>query len=190
MAELTADLDPIYARTPTECDEGQVLTRVDDAWICQVAVPSGAVMYFPGDCPAGWDRYVAAMGRTVVGTPLEGTDEGTVGEPWEDLGRNLLTDVPAHAHTVDPPAQGSTLAGRHTHETFFYNDDFNGVGGFGLGLVRDAHATSANRRRLRTTSEGDHFHVIDIPAFASSTAGIESIDITTPYVQLTPCQAP
>jgi len=61
---------------------------------------AGLIAAFSGSCPSGWTEYTAARGRTIVGTPSGGTDEGTVGTALTDLGTRTITDVPAHTHDI------------------------------------------------------------------------------------------
>ena len=79
-------------------------------------VPSGMIAFFPGACPSGWAEYTALRGRLIIGTPLSGTDAGTVGTALGNLSPRTITDVPAHFHSIDPPATVSgTESADHTH---------------------------------------------------------------------------
>lgn len=174
------------APEPPTCAAGRVLAWEEGAWTCRVAVPVGMVMYFPGPCPVGFEAYVEAEGRLIVGTPAEGTNEATRGEALADLGPLLLTEVPAHAHEVDPPGVGTSTDGGHVHGMDFYNDDYDGCcDKTKRGLENDGGRLYSQR----TLPAGNHRHDVDIPAFDSAITGIDAVDITPPYVQLTACQA-
>ncbi|MBU1500158.1 hypothetical protein KKE48_04810, partial [Patescibacteria group bacterium] len=83
-----------------------------------VEIFSGMIAPFAGACPTGWTEYTAARGRTVVGTPLSGTNAGTVGTALTNLGTRTITNVPSHSHRVRLLANfadggGNTVAGAY-----------------------------------------------------------------------------
>ncbi|TRZ64715.1 MAG: hypothetical protein D4Q79_00995 [Spirochaetia bacterium] len=139
-------------------------------------VPSGAVMFFNlANCPSGWTEYTAARGRTVVGTPSGGTNTGTTGTALTDLANRTITDVPAHSHSVNPPATATDSQGAHTHS------------GGAAGGMDTSGSGSAPTVVTTTGSAGAHTHTVDIAAFNSASTGVASVDVTMPYIQLRAC---
>jgi hypothetical protein len=137
---------------------------------------------FAGSCPTGWSEYTAARGRTVVGTPLSGTSAGTVGTALTDLGTRTINQVASHVHSVDPPATLTDSQGSHTHGLNNAIEDDGGASYNISGTGQRGSAVGA------TGAAGAHTHTVDIPAFNSASAGVASVDVTMPYIQLTYCQ--
>jgi len=179
--------------TLAACATGQSLVWSGSAWVCRAIVPSGAILFFNGACPAGWSEVTAARGRAIVGTPASGTNGGTLGTALTNLGTRTITSVPAHAHTVDPPAAGSSVAGGHNHGILSRQDDWNVSGGTGPSFGADNGAYTVHSgfgTSPQTTVNGDHTHSFDIGAFSTDTVGVSSVDVSMPYLQLTACAAP
>ncbi|MEK7544078.1 MAG: hypothetical protein AAB557_04370 [Patescibacteria group bacterium] len=55
------------------------------------AETAGQIAFFAAACPTGWTEYTALRGRVPVGTPLSGTNAGTVG--------TALTNLENRTHT-------------------------------------------------------------------------------------------
>jgi hypothetical protein len=181
------------------------------------SIPAGAVMFFAlSTCPTGWTMYTTALGRTVVGLPSGGTLEGTnvtVGILTNE-GARTITQVPAHSHGISQ--QATTVSdGAHTHPVVNsqVTTDFNGAhthnvvdlnsGANGqinsLGVAANIFSTG---KTWPTDSNGSHTHTVTtnvsmasagahthtIPALTSDSAGVSSVDVTMPYVQLLPCR--
>jgi hypothetical protein len=146
-------------------------------------VPSGMVAFFASAiCPSGWTEYLPAKGRVVLALPSGGTVGATQGTALANQGTRTITDVPSHAHVIDPPAVVTSVNGEHNHHI----GEFEAWGGGDDGP--GWHWGGGGGRW--TDPAGDHNHLVDIPAFWSSGTGSASVDVTMPYIQLTPCQAP
>ena len=80
---------------------GKVLTSDANgsaSWQAPVATPSGAVMFFNlNACPTGWTELVAARGRYLVGVPLGGALNTSVGTALTE-GENRPAG--AHSHPI------------------------------------------------------------------------------------------
>ncbi len=152
------------------------------------SVPSGMIAFFPGNCPPGWSEYTKLRGRVAVGMPSGGTAEATVDMALTDQGKRVITQVPAHTHTIDPPATWTTTDGAHSHGIPTYQDDYNVSGGVGPSFGGD-NGTYGNHGNFTQTA-GAHRHLVDIPPFPSNSTGPPSVDVSMPYVQLRACQAP
>ena len=169
-------------------------------------------------CPGGWAEHADLRGRVPVGLPSGGTVSATVGTDLGDSETVTIDEVPAHVHTVNPPpttsANGSghthlinppptdtTTDGSHDHQLYVENDN-----GYSTGYVRGAqNATGGSLTRSPMANDGNHDHSVDIDAFASAggtahthsvdigsfnsgSAGVSSVDVTMPYVQLIACE--
>ena len=97
-------------------------------------VPSGLIGYFATTCPTGWTEYTAARGRVVVGTPLSGTNAGTVGTAYTNLEDRTHTHIPSSTS--------------HSHTTVEY-DGYNGVPGENRG---SSSATTGGTSATNATS--------------------------------------
>jgi hypothetical protein len=71
------------------------------------SVPSGAIAFFAGACPADWTEYAALQGRYLVGMPAGGTITGTSGTAMSNLESRAVgqhnhgvTDT-GHTHAYD-----------------------------------------------------------------------------------------
>lgn len=64
-------------------------------------LPSGMIAFFAGACPTGWTEYTTARGRIVVGLPLNGTAEGTLGTALTDLQDKSLSLTHAGSAVAD-----------------------------------------------------------------------------------------
>lgn len=151
------------------------------------AVPAGAVMFFDlAECPAGWSPMNSAHGRVLVGVPSVGTVGTQVGTPLTDGGARVITEVPKHAHTVDPPAATTSTDGAHSHTIGAGGaDDNNHTGNGDFVADSDASPVQANRS---TSTNGAHNHTLDIGAFDSAETGADTVDVTMPYLQLLVCK--
>ena len=141
-------------------------------------VPSGAVVFFNlTTCPTGWIELTEARGRVAVGLPTGGTLAGLIGTAMNDMGSRTISDVPRHTHGVNDPGHGHQIRSR--------NDEFNcsgdGSGLFEVAKCRDNGFFTWNEIRgmgamNRTTR------------IAINSAGLSSVDVTIPYIQLLVCQ--
>lgn len=156
------------------------ISRLQGSMVDQVAA-------FPGTCPAGWTAYTEANGRTIVGTFIANGNETKQGEALsadKDLGRRMITEVPAHTHMVDPlPKQTSgveTTPGVPDYASMGWED---AVGGTSPGFLWS---------KVLNESYGfhNHQHWIDIPATKSeiNAGAVASVDVTMPYIQMTFCR--
>jgi hypothetical protein len=112
----------------------------------------GMIAFFPGACPAGWAEYTALRGRVAVGIAAGGPVATPVGTALGVNGTRQITDVPAHAHTVDPPSttSGGESAG-HTHAV----DPPSTTSG---GQSAD-HSHTVDPPNAGTTTNGSHNHI-------------------------------
>jgi hypothetical protein len=182
-----------------------------------VGIPSGAVVFFDlVTCPTGWTAFTKANGRTVVGLNPGGTLQGGYPTTFTsgglaDQSPRTISEVPAHAHGI--PAQSTGSAGAHIHSVItnvsinsggahdhdiplnsgvagantvlsFFNGPFNAptVSTSSAG----AHTHTVNNPAVDSDSAGAHAHTI--AAFDSDSAGVSSVDVTMPYVQLLTCR--
>lgn len=124
--------------------DGQVLTwdTTSSEWIPGApAIPSGAILLVPGDCPTpGYTEYTAARGRYVVGVPENGTDEATVGTALTDL-----EDRPVGEHSHDLPD--------HSH-TYYNPGVYVGSGSFKIGSNDRGANTDTSVESLTTYNTG------------------------------------
>jgi hypothetical protein len=136
-------------------------------------------------CPTGWTELTAARGRVLVGLPAGGTPGLTVGAGLGNGGSRTITSVPAHTHVVDPPSTGTSSPGNHTHQVGGSGADDNNHTGNG-DFLADSDANLQSWRN--TTGGGNHSHSVDIAAFTSASAGVASVDVSMPYLQLILCR--
>jgi len=169
------------------CGTGQVITWNGSAFKCQAAVPSGAILFFPGTCPSGWTEYTALRGRVPLGLPSGGTAKLTRGSALGNNGARVITQVPAHTHVINPPATTTSAAGNHHHGISTLQDDYNVSGGTGPSWGAD---NGPYRVYHYTEYAGNHTHSVDIPPFTSGSTGPASVEVSMPYIQLRACQAP
>ncbi|XOB41868.1 MAG: MopE-related protein [Candidatus Nealsonbacteria bacterium] len=148
-----------------------------------VEILSGMISAFTGACPTGWTEYTAARGRTIVGTPSGGTNEGTVGTALTNLGTRTITDVSSHYHSVNPPNTSTNTTGAHTHT--YQAVAVTSVTGKYAG---DYGTHIATLPTYNTGSAGNHSHTVNIAPFNSASSGVASVDVTMPYIQLTYCK--
>jgi hypothetical protein len=93
----------INALYEAECTVGQVLTRRDGNFTCEVAsgVPSGTIAAFAGACPIGWSEYAAAQGRFLVGVGTANGQSYSVGQIGGEAFHTLtIAEMPSHRHDV------------------------------------------------------------------------------------------
>ena len=173
------------------CAVDQIAKWDGSAWICAEAsagIPSGSIVFFAGDCPAGWTDLSASFGgRTLVLAPDGGTvgESAKVGTALVDQGTRTITDVTAHSHSVDPPETDAISTGAHTHTASIGSGTHVNFWGHNY-----AQSNVPNPGSSPTNSSGDHNHIVDISSFTSDTTGTASVDVTMPYIQLKACQAP
>lgn len=150
------------------------LQAVPYAFHAQNGVPTGSIMPFIGTvAPNGWllcdgstfviDDYTANL-KALLGsntTPnlkgmfLRGTGTAATGKIGPGLKEVQQDDVIAHLHGVNIP---TTSNGSHSHNTTFYNDDWNGTGGGDRSLENDASNNSANAHNVPTDTAANHTH--------------------------------
>lgn len=113
-----------------------------------------------------WTRFAA--GRALVGYDAGDSDfnayEKTGGAKTHTL---ISAELPAHTHTIDPPATTTSSGGEHAH-TY---TDIGGNTGTGTG---EGYGSGGNQLRLfnkTTASAGAHTHSVDIAAFNSASTG-------------------
>lgn len=179
-------------------------------------IPSGAIMFFDVACPPGWSAYAALTGRVPVGaTASIGT---AVGTQLGNLGTRTINQVPAHAHTVDPPSTATTSVGTHTHgvdppsfttgaggahnhtienpgagggtswRVHWAGTTDQNAGDVSIPSLDSQHAHSINVPRTVSEEAGAHGHSVDIASFNSGTTGSTTVDVTMPYLQLRVCR--
>ncbi len=67
----------------------------------QQPAPPGMLGLFAAACPTGWTEYTTARGFALVGVPLSGTLEGTLGSALTNLQDKTHTHTgPSHNHSV------------------------------------------------------------------------------------------
>jgi hypothetical protein len=135
----------------------------------------GMIAFFPAACPVGWSEYTALRGRVPVGvnpaTPIATGVGQTRGTALAALGGNLITDVPAHAHQVDPPATASGAESNdHTHTV----DPPNTASG---GHSAD-HTHNVDPPNVGTTTNGDHGHGF-AGCFQGANGGLDDSNFST-----------
>lgn len=136
-------------------------------------LPSGMVAFFAGACPSGWTEYTAARGRLVVGLPLSGTAEGTVGTALTNLQDKPLSlthsgtavaDHASHTHTYTDVISHNHTQDAHTHTQNSHNH------------TQDAHSHVYASQTATTGGASSYEHgAID----TSSTAAEASISTNT-----------
>lgn len=162
------------------------------SWPTSASVPSGMIAFFAGSCPSGWSEYAPLRGRYLVGMPSGGTVAGTVGTALTNLAAKSITNVPSHAHTVDPPNTGVSVNINdpgHSHGTYANALTFAGGGGSfnspgNYDQIIGSATTTSNTAGISASG------TVNIASFDSGATGSASVDITMPYIQLVACQAP
>lgn len=163
------------------------------------SVPAGAVMFFNlASCPAGWTEFAALTGRVPVGAG-GGTLGATMGTALGNQGARTITEVPAHKHVINPPATNTSTNGAHNH------GGATGGGNLGVDLSNGGYSTSyvqgaasngtpdlnrtapVDSHTHSITTDGSHYHSVDIDPFDSEITGTSAVDVTMPYVQLRAC---
>jgi microcystin-dependent protein len=152
------------------------LQAVPYAIHAQNGVPTGTIMAYIGTtAPTGWlicdgtsfpDNVYYAQLKTLLGglnTPnlsaryLRGTGTVTGREAIALKGTQDDSFKP-HNHSVNLNTYG---AGGHSHETYFYNDDYNNSGGSTYrGLNRDANENTTTLKTYNTSAVANHEHGI------------------------------
>lgn len=153
------------------------------------SIPAGAVMAFNlASCPTGWTSLAGAAGRIIVGVGNNGTNSYALSASGGSDNITLsVAQLPAHTHTVDPPATGTDTQGNHSHGfTDNTSNNANVEGDGGDGRISNYGVTSVGNT---TGAAGSHSHAVDIGAFASGSQGSGSaIDIRQAYLALLYCQ--
>ena len=134
-----------YALQTSHADTATNATMVGGKTVDNL-IPSGMVAFFASTtCPAGWSPATDVEGRVVVGLADGGTLGQTVGSALAAGGNRTITEVPAHTHTIDPPATTSSTAPSHTHDV--------------------------NPAPVSSGAESAHTHTVDPPAASTSSNG-------------------
>jgi hypothetical protein len=157
---------------------GEFLSATDAlgtaGWVAN-PVPSGAIMFFNGACPAGWSEFTSARGRYIVGVPAGGSVGSTAGTALTNLEQRNNAGVHTHAATVTDPG--------HSHVNL--ESPAPGYGEFVWG--------DPAQRGWRGPLIGDGAWSC-VGCIDTNTTGISvgvnpagTADTNAPYVQLTPC---
>jgi hypothetical protein len=144
--------------------------RVDGKHASQLAVPSGAVMFFNrATCPSGWSEYTPARGRTVVGLQPGGTLAGLKGSAFTNLETPTATGG-THNHLwafYDQTGKSWKSLTASGQVQLMYDHDSDGISNAGSGVYPIApystDATGSGIREYYTTLSGDHTHTVDMP---------------------------
>ena len=111
-----------------------------------------------------WTAFGA--GRVPVGLDAAQTEFDTVEETGGAKTVTLdTTMIPAHLHTVNPPATNTSTDGAHTHPI----STFDSGAASGTRVSNDRDSNSATE--AVTGSNGDHLHSVDIAEFNSGSSG-------------------
>ncbi len=166
-------------------------------------VPSGTIAFFAtGSCPAGWAEHADLRGRVPLGLPQSGTVSATVGAALGDEGTRTISQVPSHSHGVGTLAATTTSAGSHTHTmqnagSHSHSLWLEAAGPYGTGYVMgtvnsvggdvtSVPMSSAGSHAHTINSGGAHTHPVTLSGNTAS-AGLASVDVTMPYLQLLAC---
>jgi hypothetical protein len=144
--------------------------RVDGKHASELAVPSGAVMFFHAvTCPSGWSPYDAARGRMVVGLKTDGTLGGTVADPLTDLGLPPTGWAGSHNHRwsaydgINQKWHSYNSSGNGTVMV----DWGDGIGGEGTGKYPieppEGDKTDGYWHYYYTFNSADHRHGVEVP---------------------------
>lgn len=122
-----------------------------------------------------------AKGKMVVGYDSTDTSFDALGETGGAKTNTLTTtQLPAHTHSVNPPATASTSSGTHSH-TVGGNASWGSSGGWGIS----EDSTASSNGALTTNSTGAHTHTVDIGSFTSGSAGSgAAYSIMNPYITM------
>jgi len=173
---------------------GRVLTSTNAtglaSWQPAPSVPSGAIMFFNGNCPTGWTEFTSAQGRYIVGLVsggIVGSIAGTAFTTSTEVRPAGLHQHPfttgvagAHIHPINDPG--------HWHQQDLNRGYAEYAGGGSPSHHHDADFGTMNWVLSKVTGitillAGDHSH----PG-TTNFAGTDSTP--APYIQLRACQAP
>lgn len=176
-------------------DNDERLSDVESAIEGVSSTPSGAVVFFNlATCPDGWTEMTGLRGRVPMALPNGGTLGATVGIELDDEGTRVITQVPSHSHTVNPPSSTSSATGSHSHgvdppsTTTNTNGEHshvvrNGNGGAASNFLQAANSfgdEAVPDSPAPITPNGAHTHSVNIPPFTSSSAGYHSHTVDIP----------
>lgn len=145
--------------------------KIDGMHASELAVPSGAVMFFNATtCPAGWSYYSNATGRTVVGVqPTSGNLGDTHGGRVGPVGELTTDYVEAHSHIWSQYWQSSKswTSWNATGSRVSLVDWDNGIHNDGSGEYplqpADADEAGTGTVSYYTEPSGRHNHLATLP---------------------------
>jgi hypothetical protein len=108
----------IYAAMSASIVDGAVTTQKLAPTVQDHLVPTGAIMMFAGNCPAGWMRFMELDGRFPKGGPSYGETGGST----------------SHIHTVNAHSHSISQDGAHSHQLMsLTNTSTAHTGSFSIG---------------------------------------------------------
>ena len=138
-SEIASNLaaDPAFVKQVT-----QPITKMNDSFarrvkaLEKITIPTGTVLAFDRTtCPKGWEEYIKAAGRTIVGAGQRSGSktQRNVGEQGgEELHKLTVEELPVHDHNIKGAASGSMLSwyesrsvGAVPHEDLELNSPYN-----------------------------------------------------------------
>lgn len=156
----------VLASTAVNADEAKHAASATSATaasggLATQIVPAGAVMAFDLDaCPAGWSEFVAARGRTVVGTnptAAAGISARSRGQALGEERHQLSTaELPPHTH-AGTTGRGNAMPYRVVVEWNSTNTDpshIKGWAGGGFKDYNDGNWALSNHTHNFTTDNG------------------------------------
>ena len=151
-------------------------------WQPYNTVPPHAIIFKDdGSCPFGWTEKTSWNGRF-----LKGDDTGTWagGSGGSSTHTHLLSEVPAHAHTITDRAVTISSVGQHYHN----------VGGAGTSSGSNIGAAYNTAQTISmAANDSGHSHSIVVPQHNTSSSGTSGAETQSStglpkYVELTMCE--
>lgn len=162
----------------TDVDGGTLyISRDGSTWSGIIAVPSGAIAMFMGDCPAGWSRFTPLDDKFPMGASSSGQSGGAVSHS------HTYTSILTHYHSVSGGTITLSDSGTHTHW----------VAGKSAASGGDGMLVGYGGSNVATLSEGGHSHTATASSVTTGSTGVITPSTSTsnhlpPYQEVVFCK--